>query len=99
MLHKMAYPISRYLDLRVDGDALIDAIFCEFHIFNDRPKSCVRRDHMDRIQMPCDVDPRLGLTFEKGVLGDVPPLKDHKLPPPQFLTGCVLVLRQRFRQH
>ena len=70
----MANAISRGLELRVDGDALIDIIFCEFHIFNDRPKGCVRRDHEWVESVPCDVDPRSGLTFEKGILGDVPPL-------------------------
>jgi hypothetical protein len=74
MLYRMANAISRCPELRVDGDALIDAIFCEFHIFNNRPKGYVRRDHewIDSSAMRCG--PELGLTFEKGILGGLPPL-------------------------
>ena len=74
---RTAYAISRYppADLWMDGDALIDTIFCEFHIVNDRPESCRRAvitNGSDSV--PCEEEPRLGLTFEKGILGGVAPL-------------------------
>jgi hypothetical protein len=42
--------------------------------------------------LPCDVDPNLMLTFNKGVLGGVTPPKDRKFPPMQFLICHVLLL-------
>ena len=74
---KIAYAISRcpLENLRVDGDALIDTIFCEFHIINDRPERYMPAVIMNGSNSaPCDEEPRLGLTFEKGILGGVSPL-------------------------
>ena len=42
--------------------------------------------------LPCDVDPNLRLTFDKGVLGGVTPPKHREFPPMQFLICYVLLL-------
>ena len=83
----MANAISRGLELRVDGDALIDIIFCEFHIFNDRPKGYVRRDHewIDSSAMRCG--PEIGAHIRKGY-----PRRPSAALGPQASTTAVLDL-------
>jgi hypothetical protein len=74
---RITYAISRCppKDFRLDKDALINTIFCEFHVINDRPEGCVYAVIMNGSNsVPRDVEPRLGLTIEKGILGGVSPL-------------------------